>query len=63
MSLFFHFINILIEDFIPKLFDANNFRNHAKDCGSPIEIDNFTIIDAYPQNNLRILKSLHIHKN
>ena len=42
----------------------SNIREHAQTCGTPITIDNFTILDSCSNtNDLRILESLYIFKD
>ena len=42
----------------------SNIREHAQTCGTPITIDNFTILDSRSNtNDLRILESLYIFKD
>ena len=42
---------------------ASNIRDHAESCGSPISLDQFTIIDQCNKAiDLRILESLYIFK-
>ena len=42
----------------------SNIREHAHTCGTPITIDNFTILESCSNtNDLRILDSLYIFKD
>ena len=42
----------------------SNIREHARTCGTPIIIDNFTILDSSSNtNDLRILESLCIFED
>ena len=42
----------------------SNIREHARTCGTPITIDNFTIVTSCSNtNDLRILESLYIFKD
>ena len=42
---------------------SSNIREHAENCGSPITLDQFSILSECPHNSeLRILESIFIHK-